>query len=421
MPKQKPKAKPTDEPEMDDPLSPETDEETDETDHTDLKADRPNGKAKTRTGKKSPEPAAKAVNVRVEKPKLTGSRRWLWYGGIGLGVIVIAVVAGAWFLGKKSSPAPTDTTAPVVHKLEDAVRLMDGTPVGQASAKRWPIAIMIDNLPAARPQSALGLARIVYETLAEGGATRFLALFDGSENPGRVGPVRSARHYFINLAEEYHAAYVYAGQSPQAAVALRTSTVIDLNLIGSAGKYGYRVADRPAPHNLYTDDAKLTFALRDKKLLEKPAEYTSWPFTPEPGLDLRPTAPLTVTIAFSSKSFEAVWQYDRVQNVFLRSMGGSPHVDALNDQQIVAKNVVVVFVPAEKSLVEKGRIDITVTGRGKAEVYRDGTVIAGEWVKPTLQDRIQFVDSTGTPIPFHPGPIWIEVLPGDRQVTVANS
>lgn len=420
MPKQKPTPKPGDDPEIDEPASPETDEETDETDHSEGKPTRPNGKAKTKTGKKSPEPAGKAVPVRVEKPKPTVSRRWLWYGGIGLAVIVIAAVAGALSLGKKTPPAPTNT-APVVNALEDSARLMDGTPVGQASAKRWPIAIMIDNLPAARPQSALGLARIVYETLAEGGTTRFLALFDGSENPGRVGPVRSARHYFVHLAEEYKAAYVHAGQSPQAADALRKSNVIDLNLIGSAGKYGYRVADRTAPQNLYTDDAKLTFALRDKKLLEKPAEYAAWPFTPEPGIELRPTAPLTVTIAFSSKSSEAAWQYDRGQNVFLRSTGGTPHVDALNNQRIAAKTVVVVHVPPEKSLVEKGRIDITVTGRGKAEVYKDGAAVAGEWVKPTLQDRIQFVDSAGAAIPFHPGPIWIEMLPGDRQVTVTNS
>lgn len=417
MPKQKPTPKPKDDAELDEPAAPETDEETEEAETPPAKPVRSNGKAKAKPGKKSDEPVVKAVNVRVEKPKPSGNRHLMLYGGIGLGVIVVVVVLGALLMKEPPAPAPTNTETPVV-KVEDAARLMDGTPVGQASANRWPMAVMLDNLPPARPQSALGLARIVYETMAEGGATRFMALFDGSENPSRVGPVRSARHYFVNLAEEYKAAYVHAGQSPQAADALRKSTVTDLNLIGSAAKYGYRVADRPAPHNLYTDDTKLTYAMRDKKLLERPAEYTSWPFTPEPGLDLRPTTSMRLVIAFSNKSFEAEWLYDRVQNVFQRSTGGTPHVDALNNQQIVAKNVVVVHVPAEKSLVEKGRIDITITGRGKAEVYKDGAVVAGEWVKPTLQDRIQFVDASGVAIPFHPGPIWLEVVPGDRQVMV---
>lgn len=420
MPKQKPTPKPSDDDEHEEPATPETDEETEEDEAPAPKPARSNGKARPKSGKKSDEPVVKAVNVRVEKSKPTANRHLMLYGGIAVVAIVVVAILGAVLMRKHPSPAPINTETPVV-KIEDGVRLMDGTPVGQASANRWPMAIMIDNLPPARPQSAIGLARIVYETLAEGGATRFMALFDGSENPSRVGPVRSARHYFVNLAEEYKAAYIHAGQSPQAADALLKLTVTDLNLIGSAAKYGYRVADRAAPHNLYTDDTKLTYAMRDKKLLERPAEYTSWPFTPEPGLDLRPSTSLHLTIAFSSLSFEAEWQYDRVQNVFLRSTGGTPHVDALNNQQIIAKNIVVVHVPAEKSLVEKGRIDLTVTGRGKAEVYRDGTAIAGEWIKPTLQDRIQFVDASGVAIPFHPGPTWIEIVPGERQVTVTNN
>lgn len=344
---------------------------------------------------------------------------------LGAAAFLVAVGLAAFIATRLGVPSPsaTDESGNVnaIDPSLTATRLLDGTPSSPGTAVRWPIAVMIDNLAPARPQSGIGLARVVYETLAEGGTTRFLALYDGTENPSRLGPVRSSRHYFVNLAEEYHAAYVHAGQSPQSAAALKTSSVTDLNLIGSGGRYGYRVKERSAPHNLYTDDKLLTFALRDTKLLEKPATFAPWLFETEPALHSRPTNTLTVSVKFSSASSQADWRYDRNRNVFLRSTGGQAHVDALTNEQVVAKNLVVMHVPAETSLGEKGRIDLKVTGEGKAQIFRDGQAVAGIWKKPTLQDRLRFYDASGAEVSFHPGPTWIEVLPGDREVVVGNA
>lgn len=344
---------------------------------------------------------------------------------IALGCIAFLAVTGVavWFAtrpGETPTPVANTNTTPIDPTLT-ATRLLDGTPVSPETAVRWPLAVMFDNLAPARPQSGLGSARIVYETLAEGGATRFMGLFDGTENPSRLGPVRSARHYFINLAEEYRAVYIHAGQSPQAAETLRTSKTTNANFIGSAARYAYRVKDRPAPHNLYSDDAKLTFMMRDFKLDDKPATFAPWTFVPEPALAARPTDVLTISVKFSSLSFQADWRYDRDRNVFLRSTGGQPHVDALTNEQMVAKNVVVMRVPAETNLGEKGRIDIKVTGEGQAQMFRDGAVVEGTWKKPTLNDRLRFYDAAGAEIPFHPGSTWIEVVPGDREVVVGKA
>lgn len=373
------------------------------------------------------EAKAEPVKVRVTKSAKTptsapGRPRMVLF--IAGGVLVVGGVVTAVVLGTRPAQRPAATvvnTNTAIPAEELVPRLLDGTPVKPSAAARWPLAVMIDNDSKARPQSAIGLARVVYETLAEGGATRFMALFDGTEEASKIGPVRSARHYFVQLAEEYKAAYVHAGGSPQAAALLRTSPVTEFNLIGSGARYGYRDKSQPAPHNLYTDDRLMTFARRDKKLLDKPAEYASWLFEPEPPLSQRPTTPLTVSIKFSGKTFQADWRYNRDRNVFERSTGELPHLDALTNAQVTAKTVVVISVPAEKSLGEKGRIDFSVTGEGKAKVFKDGTGVEGTWKRLTTADRIRFFDAAGAEIPFHPGPIWIEVLPGNREVVVTNS
>lgn len=373
---------------------------------------RVNGKTgRTAPASSTPKPSASRLN-----------RRALL---MTLGCLAFLAVVGVavWFAtrpGEAPASVANTNTAPTDPTLT-ATRLLDGTPASPETAVRWPLAVMFDNLAPARPQSGLGSARIVYETLAEGGATRFMGLFDGTENPSRLGPIRSARHYFIHLAEEYKAVYIHAGQSPQAAETLRTSDTIDANFIGSAARYGYRVKERPAPHNLYTDDAKLTFLMRDFKLRDKAAAFAPWTFVPESALAVRPTDVLTISVKFSSLSFQADWRYDRDRNVFLRSTGGQPHVDALNNEQITAKNVVVMRIPVETNLGEKGRIDLKVTGEGKAQIFRDGAVVDGTWKKPTLDDRLRFYDASGTELPFHPGSTWIEVVPGDREVVVGKA
>ncbi len=368
----------------------------------------------------------KSVPVKIVKPNAgsTGANRKPLLLIIA-GVVVLMLVVGVLYVSlSPKSPTATNqnTNGSTASTGEQLVpRLLDGTLTSSESAARWPIAVMIDNHPDARPQSALGLGRVVYETLAEGGATRFMAIFDGSENPERLGPVRSSRHYFVTLAEEYQAAYVHAGQSPQAAAQLLKSPVTDLNLIGSAGRYGYRGNDHVSPHNLYTDDKLLTFALRDKNLLEKRVEFRSWLFGPEPALEARPTTPLVITVKFSGgKSYESGWQYNREKNVFERSTGGQLHKDALTNEIISAKTVIVMRVPTETNLGEKGRLDIDVLGDGEAKIFQDGAVIDGRWTRKTSADRTIFSNAQGIELTFHPGPIWIEVVPGTREVVVTQ-
>src|SRR5689334_13298629 len=83
-------------------------------------------------------------------------------------------------------------------------RRLDGVLVKDSQSNLWPVAVMIDNHTAARPQAGLSKASIVYEALAEGGIPRFMAVFARTDVP-LIGPVRSTRPYFVRYAAEYHA------------------------------------------------------------------------------------------------------------------------------------------------------------------------------------------------------------------------
>nr|MCU0495649.1 DUF3048 domain-containing protein [Chloroflexaceae bacterium] len=119
------------------------------------------------------------------------------------------------------------------------------------------VAVMIDNHPDARPQSGMNAAALVFEALAEGGVTRYMAVYEPKANASisEIGPVRSARSYFVEWAKGLNAVYTHAGGSPEGLLLAETATEIanlDALRDGAEGLYFWRSTTRFAPHNLYT-------------------------------------------------------------------------------------------------------------------------------------------------------------------------
>jgi len=144
-----------------------------------------------------------------------------------------------------AAPEPAPYTAPLTGLAVEA-------PVTQR-----PLAVMINNAPAARPQSGLSQADIVYEVLAEGGITRLIGIFQSQAGIEKIGPIRSIRPYLIRLGESYGGVLVHAGGSPEAYSIIQKQGKQDLDEIGNAGAFFWRAKDRKAPHNLYSSDEKL--------------------------------------------------------------------------------------------------------------------------------------------------------------------
>lgn len=337
-------------------------------------------------------------------------------------VLVMKILSDTAAVGDNSNTnlaSNTNTVAQV--KPKKLPRRIDGVEVESEKANFYPYAVMIENAAfgGVRPQSGLQEASVVYEALAEGGITRFMAVFASGEPIAQIGPVRSARPYYVDWAEEYQGLYVHAGGSPQALQKLSASTeVVDLNQIN--GQEEYFVRDPKAQsreHGLFTSSDFIAFAVRDFKLEEKVGTFTPWLFS-ESGAKKadRPTTEKTITIPFSSNSYEVKYTYNAEDNVYQRSNGGVPHIDKLTGKQITVRNVVIQYLKTSVLEAVSGRLQMTTVGSGEAIVFYDGIAHAAKWTKASENGRTVFTDLNDQEISFIPGNVWIEGVPSDRVV-----
>lgn len=337
--------------------------------------------------------------------------------------IVYSAAARAlrWYTGADNTlPAVTEGTN-TADIPQQYYRLLDGAPVPEDETSRWPVAVMIENLPVVRPQSGLTDAYVVYEALAEGGATRFMAIFDPQEvATKKIGPVRSSRPYYLEWLGEYDGLYAHAGGSPKALTVIREAGVRDLEALGRDGKYYYRDRSQSAPHNLYTDAEKLTLALRDKNLLDEEATYLPWTFRDGADESDRGEDAQSIVFNFSSGlSYKVTWTYMRATNTYKRFNADKLHTDANTGDQLEAQNVIIQLVDEpELDGTGKGRLDIYVGGTGDAWVAHDGHVIKATWKKPSRTDRTRFYDVDGNEIELVRGKTWIHVVTKTQDVTV---
>lgn len=339
------------------------------------------------------------------------NKTWLIIS-IVAGVIIIAGVASYFvFLSSEESGQSPGITNKVKESLSR--RAIDGVYVSSDQANHYPLGIMIENLVSSRPPTGLSEANLVYEALAEGGITRFLAIYAGQlvEIP-EIGPIRSARSYYLDWVLEYNALYVHIGGSPQSFTDIKQYDVFNLNQFYNS-QYFWRDSERPAPHNLYSSGEKLAYALRDKEAPEE-GEYETWQFKDDSSLADRPTEEKNIIIDFSSFNYKVEYKYDWQQNDYLREMAGQPHQDE-DGTQIRAKNVIVQKVKTSLADNEQ-RLSMETIGQGEALVFLDGRVIIATWKKASRTDRTKFYDNQGEEIEFNAGTTWIEIVPTDRDI-----
>ncbi len=328
--------------------------------------------------------------------------------------------------GDKEKPSATDspenssivTESPGIPDYYVQAPLT-GQMVDPAVLERRPVAVMVENAPAARPQSGLQKADVVYEVLAEGGITRFLALYY-SQDCSNVGPVRSARPYYIERALEYNAIYAHCGGSEDAKSLLKALRMPDLDEIGIArrGKAFWRVKSRRAPHNLYADTSRLRQVALDKGYkaqVDVPAfSYLAEEETPSGG-----TAAEKITVNYPRSYSVVSYRYDPNDKCYLRSEGGMAHKDAVTGQQLKASNIIVQYTNT-KVVDKEGRLQVDMVGSGRSVLYMDGKAFEGSWQKNSADAWTVFMDANGNEFKLRPGQTWIEVVPLKTKVKVEN-
>lgn len=302
------------------------------------------------------------------------------------------------------------------------------------------LGVMIENHQEARPQSGISSADIVYEAVAEGGITRFLAIFY-CQDAGIIGPVRSARTYFLDFISEYAKNPLYAhvggANTPGPADALSQieqygwNSYNDLNQFSIGFPTFWRDYERlgheaATEHTMYSTTSKLWDLAAKRGLANVDENGQSWDalfvpykFKNDLEFDKRPPAQ-SVSFDFWSgySDYSVKWDYDKNNNIYLRSVGGQKHIDRDNNKQLAAKNLVILFM--KESRANDGydnnlHLIYQDKGSGQATVFLDGKKINATWQKESRTARTILKDEEGKEINFNPGVIWFEILPlGDK-------
>lgn len=304
---------------------------------------------------------------------------------------------------------PTPTALPAVLPGP-----LDGLPTKRNIATRRPLAFIVDNYsPDARPESGLSRASVVFETVVEGGVTRLMPIYL-EKDASQVGPIRSARPYFVDWAAGYGAGLVHAGGSPAALQELdETPRVASVEALQSESQF-YRLPSKPAPHNLFSSTGGARTIL--KQLGAGVAEPYTW-------LRFHPISPTTssspaIHIDFSTPAvssppqYAVTYRYDGRHNVYRRGVGGLADTDANTGKQIGASNVVILFTSITPIRGDNaGRLHIRDTGSGAALYLIGGRVIHGRWSKRSRVAALRFWHGGHRPVALNPGQTWVEVVP----------
>jgi hypothetical protein len=324
---------------------------------------------------------------------------------------------------------------------------LNGQKYSKTARSRWekrrPLGIMVQNNIEARPQSGVSSADVIHEVVAEGGITRFLAMYYCQE-PEIVGSVRSARIYFIKLLQAYGANPLYGhvggANTPGPADALGEIQDLDWYAYNDMDQFAVpfpnywrdydRLPGRATEHTVYTNTQLLwKFAAENRGLTNVDEAGDAWDANFEPYKfaddakegDRGKTTKINYGFWDDSlgSDYTVQWNYDATTNSYLRTNGGEPHIDKNTEKQLASKNVIVVL--ADESVADDGyeggqHMLYEVIGSGDAYIFQNGQAYKGEWQKDEEESMMRFYNEDGEEIEMVRGQIWISVLPTGNKV-----
>jgi hypothetical protein len=320
------------------------------------------------------------------------------------------------------SPSPSAALAPALASAspvatEQPRAESPSPPTAPFALDAHPFAVMIDNIAEARPQSGLGAADVIYEAPAEAGIPRLMPLYlRAGRATDRIGPVRSARDYFVYLANEYRAPIVHIGASPQGFTALSQTGLPDVQEV-VGGPTFRRDPQRLAPHDAFVSTASVRSELQRRGVATAvtTAGLIFGTFTPGP------ESALHVHIAYpGSVHYSVGYDYDPDSHSYPRIMDGFVHKDGITGDQYVARSIIVQYVdvrpiPGDTAL----RVDVALVGSGRGTLIADGSQVPLEWSKADNQSPTRFQRTDGALFELPDGQVWVQIVPLETRVAVS--
>lgn len=337
-------------------------------------------------------------------------------GLIILGIFFILIWVSVFFnQGKKgieAEPVEENQKENEVIRPEENKGAIDYS-LEKSETGKLPVAVVIDNFSESWPLAGINMAAVVYEAPVEADITRLLAVFNQDFLPDKIGPVRSARPYLAEWAEEYGSLFIHAGGSQDFLEKIKTGEYQFYNLdeIGYNGVYFWRDDLRDKPHNLYIHGKSIEKLIEDKRIDNQlkpnfiPRQFNETPVLNETA------ANLIVKINYREP---VVWQFDKASENYLRFQNGRSFVDE-NGVQTKTANLIVQKTEI-RILDEIGHRFIETLGQGDALIFQNGALTQGIWRKSDKTGQTVFYDLQGQEIKFLPGNVWVEIVSLDHQV-----
>ncbi len=309
-----------------------------------------------------------------------------------------------------------------VNEITGNINILTGLELSDKIQNNRPMAIMIENTPNARPQSGLIYADVVFEVVDEGGITRFVSVFSSSK-PDLVGPVRSARPYYAEIAAGFDPIYVFWGTHPSFYIVVQNLGLDYLSPLGDTsgassiignfadpgsgeGKDAIRDPSRVAPHNAYVRVPRmyeiaqnLGYSLEGGK---SPFHFKNEASENERG-DINK---ITIDVS-GNPSYKVNFEYDKQTNTYLRFCGGAPSLDRETSKQITINNVIVLFTDIRNSGDKEGHMVVRTTQGGQGLFFMDGNLIEGTWNRTSALEPFEFKDNNGNNILVNIGQTWV--------------
>lgn len=310
-----------------------------------------------------------------------------------------------------NTPVPTATPTPAINPLTGLV-----VPDPEVLTHR-PILVRYGHDRQSRPPSGLSSADMVYEELAEGGfITRITGVYY-SQVPDVVGPMRSSRPAVIDMMQQLDAVLVYSGASIGTGKLLAQEPYPQVTE-GNSDLF-FRSPNQRAPYNLYYKLSGLRPWLAPQKNDILTQDLRGMVFDPKAPEGTKATK---IHIPYPGQA-PVDYAYDAASGTYLRFVEGEKHIDALNGKQLAPANVIVLYAVHKNSdIVEDSlgnvAILITLMGEGRVQIFRDGVMLEGKWVRTEKKQVTRYKDASGQDIALKPGQSWIQIVPVDYKVVV---
>ncbi len=334
-----------------------------------------------------------------------------------IAILVLVIIGGGAFLGYKIMKNKQNEETAVVEENAEAPVVEEKT-VQIFKGNDRPFAVMIDNHKDAWPQAGLQQAYMVYEIIVEGGETRLMALFKGADVE-KIGPVRSARHYFIDYAMENDAIYTHFGESPQASSDIKKFSINEIDGIAEDGTTFTRVRDKASPHNAVTSTEKLLTSAKNKKYRttsdkESVLNYVVDEVNLENG-----QGAVSVTIPHSQLQ-NVKYEYDEENKVYERYARGKEQTDWVTGNPITVKNIIITFCDnytlSDKE--NKGRQGLKNIGTFDGYYITNGKAIKIKCIKEARDKQTVYQDLEGNEINVNDGNTFVNICPTSAKVVL---